>query len=186
MQTGVKPGSRPRRRPYRVWEVPHAKRPGRAVSRRCALGDRRGESETLFHLGLTCENRKDPSPDDLRRAREYHGQALALARAGGFDVEASYAYRHLAGHLQDSGDLDGALRYFEESLRLREQSGYAIYVPPALMAVGDVWKAKGDVARARAHYARALAEAERMGARRFRDGARAALAEFDSAPPQRP
>jgi len=157
-----------------------------ALQARRGAGDRRGESESLFHLGLTFENCKEPTAQDLQRAREYYEQALMLALAGGFQIEASYAQRHLAGQLQEQGDLDGALRGFEESLRLREASAYGIYVPPALLAVGDVWKAKGDLARAREFYARALAEAERLGAARFRDSARAALAELGNGERQRP
>jgi hypothetical protein len=58
-----------------------------------------------------------------RRARALHEEALAIAEAGGFDVEASYAVRNLAGHKQDAGDLDGALAGFERSLALREKAG---------------------------------------------------------------
>lgn len=151
-----------------------------ALAARRKLADRRGESESLFHLGLTFENRKQPTAEHLKRAREYYEQALAVAKAGGFEIEASYAERHLAGQRQDAGDLDGALRGFQESLRLREASGYRIYVPPALMAVADVWKAKRDLGKARESYARALAEAERIGSARFREQARAALAELDA------
>lgn len=152
-----------------------------ALATRRRLGDGRGESETLFHLGLTSENRKDATEADRQRAHTFYEQALAAANAGGFQVEASYAYRHLAGQRQDAGDLDGALRFFEESLRLREASGYAIYVAPALLTVGDVWKAKGEPAKARALYTRALAQAESLGAQRFVARAREALAALEPA-----
>jgi tetratricopeptide (TPR) repeat protein len=157
-----------------------------ALAARRAGGDRRGESETLFHLGLVSENRNDPSPEDLSRARARHEEALAIARAGGFEIEASYALRHLAGHKQEAGDLDGAVAGFEESLRLRERSGYAMYVPPALLALGDAWKQKGDLAKARSFYARALADADALGAERFRSAAREALAGLEASPPTRP
>lgn len=156
----------------------------KALASRRGSGDRRGESESLFHLGLASENRSAPSTDDLRRARQRYEEALAAAVAGGCAIEASYAHRHLAGLLQEQRDLDGALRGFEASLILREASGYAIYVPPALLALGDVWKAKGDRVQARQHYSRALDEAERMGAERFRAAARQALAELDEAAPR--
>jgi tetratricopeptide (TPR) repeat protein len=153
-----------------------------ALAARRSHGDRRGEAETLFHLGLVSENRNDPSPEDLRRARARHEEALSIARAGGFEIEASYALRHLAGHQQEAGDLDGAVAGFEESLRLRERSGYRIYVPPALLALGDAWKQKGDLSKARSLYERALADAEAIGAERFRSAARDALAGLDAAP----
>ena len=155
-----------------------------ALAARRSHGDRRGEAETLFHLGLVSENRNDPSPEDLRRARARHEEALSVARAGGFEIEASYALRHLAGHKQDAGDLDGALAGFEESLRLRERSGYRIYVPPALLALGDAWKQKGDLAKARSLFERALADAEAIGAERFRSAAREALAGLEASPPK--
>lgn len=154
-----------------------------ALAARRSHGDRRGEAETLFHLGLVSENRNDPSPEDLRRARARHEEALSVARAGGFEIEASYALRHLAGHKQDAGDLDGAVAGFEESLRLRERSGYRIYVPPALLALGDAWKQRGDLAKARSLFERALADAEAIGAERFRSAAREALAGLEASPP---
>jgi hypothetical protein len=146
-----------------------------ALDARRKLGDDRGVAESLFHVGLTYENKKNPSPDDLRRAVTNHEQALLIAGGKGFDVEASYAVRHLAGHRQDAGDLDGALAGFERSLMLRMRAGYQIYLAPALMAVGDVWKDKGDRAKAREYYRRAQAEADRLGARRFQETAREAL-----------
>jgi tetratricopeptide (TPR) repeat protein len=146
-----------------------------ALAARRAGNDGRAVAESLFHVALTWENKKDPTKEDLARARALHAQALAVAEAGGFDVEASYPVRHLAGHRQDAGDLDGALAGFERSLSLREKAGYAIYLAPSLMAVGDVWKAKGDAAKARGYYERAGAEADRIGAARFRTMADEAL-----------
>jgi tetratricopeptide (TPR) repeat protein len=147
-----------------------------ALAARRKLDDRRGIAESLFHLGLTLENKKDPSADELRRAVASHEEALSIAAAGGFDIEASYAVRHLAGHKQDAGQLDEALAGFERSLMLRTRAGYVIYLAPALMAVGDVWKAKGNTSKAREYYERALAEADRLGASRFQQAAKEALA----------
>ncbi len=146
-----------------------------ALEARRALADRRAVAESLFHVGLTWENKKDPSAEELRRARARHEEALAVAEAGGFDIEASYAVRHLAGHKQDAGDLDGALAGFQRSLALRTKAGYHIYLAPALLAVGDLWKAKGNAIEARGFYERALAEANRLKAPSFQDSAREAL-----------
>lgn len=147
----------------------------RALAARRDAVDRRRIAESLFHVGLTWENKKDPSAEELQRARASHEQALAIAEADGLDIEASYAERHLAGHRQDAGDLDGALAGFERSLALRAGAGYHIYLAPALLAVGDVWKDKRDAAKARGFYERALAEADRLGAARFQQSAREAL-----------
>jgi hypothetical protein len=146
-----------------------------ALAARRKLADDRGVAESLFHVGLTFENKKDPAPGDLRRAVANHEEALSIASGKGYDIEASYAVRHLAGHKQDAGDLDAALAGFERSLMLRLRAGYQIYLAPALMAIGDVWKDKGDVVRARDYYLRAQAEADRLGARRFQDSARESL-----------
>jgi tetratricopeptide (TPR) repeat protein len=158
-----------------------------ALEARRAFSDRRGMAESLFHVGLTWENKKDPSAEELRRARASHEEALNVAEAGGFDIEASYALRHLAGHKQDAGDLDGALAGFERSLALRTKAGYHIYLAPALLAVGDIWKAKGNAIKARAFYERALGEANRLKATSFQDSAREALRslERDPEPPKR-
>jgi tetratricopeptide (TPR) repeat protein len=147
-----------------------------ALAARRAANDRRAVAESLFHVALTWENKKDPSDADKARARALHEEALAIAEAGGFDVEASYAVRHLAGHKQDAGDLDGALAGFEKSLALREKAGYTIYLAPSLIAVGDVWKDKGDAKKAREYFERARAEADRIGAARFRTMADEAIA----------
>jgi tetratricopeptide (TPR) repeat protein len=139
-----------------------------ALASRRAANDRRAIAESLFHVGLTWENKKDPTDAEKARARALHEEALAIAEASGFDVEASYAVRHLAGHKQDAGDLDGALAGFERSLALREKAGYAIYIAPSLIAIGDVWKDKGNAAKAREYYDRARAAADAIGAARFR------------------
>jgi tetratricopeptide (TPR) repeat protein len=146
-----------------------------ALRARRSIDDRRGVAESLFHVGLTWENKKDPSADELQRARASHEEALAIAEAGGFDIEASYAVRHLAGHKQDAGDLDAALAGFERSLELRLWAGYHVYLVPALLAVGDVWNAKGNKTKAREYFERALAEANRLGATQFQETARKAL-----------
>ncbi len=147
-----------------------------ALDARRKLRDQRGVAESLFHMGLTFENKKDPSPEELRRAVASHEEALSIAEGGGFDIEASYAVRHLAGHKQDAGDLDAALAGFERSLMLRTRAGYHIYLAPALIAIGDVWKDKGNTNKAREFYGRALTEADRLDAQRFQDSAKEALA----------
>jgi tetratricopeptide (TPR) repeat protein len=153
-----------------------------ALRARRAAGDRRAIAESLFHVALTWENKKDPTPGELARSRALLQESLAIAEAGGFDVEASYAVRHLAGHRQDAGDLDGALAGFERSLALREKAGYTIYLAPSLLAIGDVWKDKKDPAKARLYFERARAEADRLGAARFQKMADEALKSLDTPP----
>lgn len=147
-----------------------------SLATRRRLKEQRGVAETLFHLGLTRENRVAPSADDLAIARKYYQEALGVAETGGFGLEASYAYRHLAGLRDEAGDLDGARRFFEKSLELREETGTVILVPPALIALADVLVKTGERARAAACYERAAHVAAEIGATRLEATARAALA----------
>jgi tetratricopeptide (TPR) repeat protein len=146
-----------------------------ALDTRRKSGDERGVAESLFHVGLTFEHKKDPSPEELRRAVASHEEALSIAEGHGFDVEASYALRHLAYHKKDAGNLDAALTGFERSFMLRIRAGYQINLAPSLISIGEVWQDKGDVDKAREYYLRAQGEADRLGAKRFQDRAREAL-----------
>lgn len=136
----------------------------------------RGVAETLFHLGLTRENRVSPTAEDLAAAKRYHEEALRVAEAGGFDLEASYAYRHLAGHRDDAGDLDGARAYFEKSLELRQKVRAVLLLPPAHIALADVLVKRGESERAAEHYERAATLAAEIGAVRHNEIAKAGLA----------
>jgi tetratricopeptide (TPR) repeat protein len=151
-----------------------------ALAIRRAAADQRAIAESLFHLGLTWENKKDATSAEKARARALYQEALGIAEKGGFDVEASYAVRHIAGQKQEAGDLDGAVAGFERSLALREKAGYRIYVAPALLALGDVWKDKGNLGKARWYLERARLEADRIQAARFRAMADEAITALDA------
>jgi tetratricopeptide (TPR) repeat protein len=151
-----------------------------ALATRRRLGDRRGVAESLFHLGLTYEHPKDPTPADTARAGELYRESLAVATAGGFDYEASYPVRHLAGQADDAGDLAAAIAGFERSLELRRRAGATIVVPPALTALADALIEAGDLRRARALYEEAIRLAREIGAPRFAEEATAALAKLDT------
>lgn len=153
----------------------------RALGIRRRLDDRRGVAETLFHLGLVHQNRTGATASDRDRALAIYGEALPIARDNGCAVEQSYLERHIAAELVERGDLDGALAGFERSLELREQAGYAIYVPPALLALGDVHRARGDSATALRYYREALAGAQSIAATRFIVNAHLAIAEVEAA-----
>ena len=101
------------------------------------------------------------------RARRATRKRSLSPRLAEFDIEASYAVRHLAGHKQDAGDLDGALAGFQRSLALRTKAGYHIYLAPALLAVGDLWKAERQRHRGARVLRAALAEANRLKAPSF-------------------
>jgi tetratricopeptide (TPR) repeat protein len=153
-----------------------------ALAIRRRLDDRRGVAETLFHLGLTYEHPEDPTPAQTARAGELYREALAVAVAGGFDYEASYAERHLAGQADDAGDLTAAIAGFERSLELRRRAGATIVVPPALTALADVLVEAGDRTRARELYEESLRIARELGATRFAEEPAAALAKLGATP----
>jgi tetratricopeptide (TPR) repeat protein len=50
----------------------------------------------------------------------------------------SYTWRHLAAIAQEDGNVAGARHGYAESLRLREETGFAIGLAPALAALADV------------------------------------------------
>lgn len=139
----------------------------RALATRRELGDGRGVAETLFHLGLTWEHPKDPTPADAARAVERYQEALAVATAGGFGYEASYAERHLAGQADDAGDVAAARAGFERSLALRREAGATLVLAPALTALADVLVKQGERERARELYEEALRVAREIDAPRF-------------------
>jgi tetratricopeptide (TPR) repeat protein len=151
-----------------------------ALAARRAAADPRATAESLFHVGLSWENKKDATAAEKAQALALYQEALAVAEKGGFDVEASYAVRHIAGQKQEAGDLDGAIAGFERSLALREKAGYRIYVAPALLALGDAWKDKGNLGKARWYLERARLEADRIGAARFRGMADEAITALDA------
>ncbi|WP_439654108.1 hypothetical protein [Streptacidiphilus melanogenes] len=50
----------------------------------------------------------------------------------------SYTWRHLAAIAQEDGNVAGARHGYAESLRLREETGFAVGLAPALAALADV------------------------------------------------
>lgn len=155
----------------------------KALEVRRRLEDRRGQAETLFHLGLTWEHPKDPTAEDYARARELYRESLALAYAGGFDYEASYGERHLAGQADEVGDLVGARAGFERSLALRRKAGATLVLSPAMTALADVLVKLGETERARHLYEEAVAVARSFGATRFQEEPEAALARMQEPAP---
>jgi tetratricopeptide (TPR) repeat protein len=139
----------------------------RALEIRRRIKDRRGIAETLFHLGLISQNRRNATENDRRRAQQFYLEALPIAREGGFKIEQSYLERHIAAEEEIKGNLDAALAGFEHSLALRQQAGYVIYLAPALLALGDVHEARGEKEKSVARYQEALDTARKIGSARY-------------------
>ncbi|MFP2927031.1 tetratricopeptide repeat protein [Pyxidicoccus sp. 3LG] len=95
--------------------------------------DPRVISEALFHLGLTHQFRGN-APE----AGEAYERSLSVARESRDALMQSYALRHLADLAEKRGDLDTALAWHRECLRLREQVGFRTGEVYALLAVARV------------------------------------------------
>ncbi|HEY7350115.1 MAG TPA: tetratricopeptide repeat protein [Ktedonobacterales bacterium] len=128
-----------------------------ALARREKLEDRRGIAESLFYIGLIHERWQQPG-----EAESYYTRALAIAQESGYQIEQSYALRHLAGLAQEAGDLEKTLTLFTESLTLREGAGYKILLPLSHIAVGDVLLAQQHLPQATTHYQVAYAIAQEL------------------------
>ena len=133
----------------------------KSLTLRRKVNDTRGVIESLFRVGLIHE-RKDESAQAIALYQE------ALRTAGEkFPLERSNVYRHLAYQKQGQGDFDTALRYFEQSLVLREEAGFLLTRAPALNSIGDLYRRMKNYERALEYNQRALEEAEKFGAPRF-------------------
>ena len=133
-----------------------------AFELRQQLVNTQGMSESLFHLGLTYQNKDNRTEGDRKEALKHFNEAQALAQAGGHKLEESYIVRHIAAEHQEDGNLDKALAGFERSLTLREQIGYKVYQPAALLAIGHVYRARQKLDQAMEYYQKAYNLAEQM------------------------
>jgi len=87
-----------------------------------------------FRRGLVAENLlQDPTAAGTAYRRAHAG-----AEQQHDDLLLSYTWRHLASIAQQDGNLAGARHGFAESLRLREQTGFAIGIAPALASLAEV------------------------------------------------
>jgi tetratricopeptide (TPR) repeat protein len=147
----------------------------RALKLREAAGDTRGVVESMFRVGLIHERK-----DESEQAVAIYQDAMRLA-GDAYPLERSNLARHLAYQRQAQGDLDSALKWFQESLQLRERAGFVLTRPSALTSIADVYRQKGDYDRALAYGRRALSEAERLDASRFVVGALISLGQTHGA-----
>ncbi|MEU1626006.1 hypothetical protein ABZ746_11915 [Streptomyces sp. NPDC020096] len=87
-----------------------------------------------FRRGLLSEN----LAGDPAGARLAYRRAHAAATAHGDRLLVSFTWRHLAGLALRDGELAEARYGFVESLRIREELGYLIGTPPALVSLAEV------------------------------------------------
>lgn len=99
------------------------------------LGDYSSARPLLdFRRGLIIENLKG----DPKTALAAYERAHIAAEINGDAHLLSYTTRHLGSLSQNAGDLDTARRYYAESLRYREETGFLIGIAPALVTLASV------------------------------------------------
>lgn len=147
----------------------------RALELRKDAADTAGVVESMFRVGLIHERK-----DESEQAVAMYEAAMRLA-GDAYPLERSNLARHLAYQRQAEEDLDLALKWFFESLRLRDRAGFVLTRPSALTSIADVYRLKGDHERALEYGTRAMVEAERLGATRFVVGALISLGQTHGA-----
>lgn len=125
--------------------------------------DARGRAESLFHVGLVHQVVRG----DGARSEPYFEESYRLAGEAGDDVLESYAVRHLGWTRQERGDVEGARKAFEASLRLRERAGFLPGVGAAALALAEFESEQGRPERARELLTHARQVFEQLGMARF-------------------
>lgn len=138
------------------------------------LGDVRGEAESCFWIGTYHQVVRDDSAAALPALE----RSYELAAQAGDKLILSYAIRHLGFAAMADERLDLARERLEESVRLRQELGFAPGVAAGLLALAELSAKSGDNERAETLLDQAGVVAEASDARRIRhwiDEARAEL-----------
>jgi tetratricopeptide (TPR) repeat protein len=146
----------------------------RALEGRKRAGDRRGESESLFYLGLTYEQAGEKAP-----ARERYEASLAISEKIQDASLQSFAHRHLGGLLEEEGRLDAAYEHIARSVALRREARFFSLLPFALIQQADfLAQHRGQRAQAIALLDEAIDVAEDSRSTRALSAARLSLAKL--------
>ena len=105
----------------------------RSLEIREEIEDVRGIAESLIYQGILYERTEQPA-----RANANYERAAQITHEHGFELEESYAVRHLAFIRQNDGDLEGAREYFERSLELRQKAGFRTGLALSHFSLGGV------------------------------------------------
>ena len=132
-----------------------------AMKIREEIGDTRRIANCLFHLGLVFERRG--TEENMNRAFEYYLRGHRIAQQGNHKLEQSHLARHLGYIYQYRGDLGKALLFFKESLALRKEIGFKIWVGSAYEPIAALYCQMNDVENALKHYNLACQFLEAVG-----------------------
>jgi tetratricopeptide (TPR) repeat protein len=133
----------------------------RAVELYERVGDRRGQAEALFWVGIVHQ----VVHDDSAAAHPSLERSYELAVEVDDKLTQSYAVRHLGFADLAAGNLDAGRERLEESVRLRRAIGFAPGVAAGLLALAEVAGEEGDREQAATLLDEAHAIAEESGAR---------------------
>ncbi|GAA5182571.1 hypothetical protein GCM10023322_19860 [Rugosimonospora acidiphila] len=124
------------------------------------LGDVRGEAESWFWVGIFHQVVRDDNATALPALE----RSYQLAEQADDRLTRSYAVRHLGFAAQADGDRDLARDRLTESVRLRQEIGFAPGVAAGLLALAELAAESGDVPGARTLLAQADVVAQASGA----------------------
>ncbi|MCP4538018.1 MAG: tetratricopeptide repeat protein [Chloroflexi bacterium] len=136
----------------------------RALALRKEINDQKGIVKSLFDIGVTHQNKKDHTDEDIERAFEYFEKAYTLAEQGDFRKEKAHVARHLAyiySHHKRKPDI--ALAYHQEFLSVNKELGFKLYLAPAHTMVGFSYYELQNLDKALEHFKAAQAVAEETG-----------------------
>jgi hypothetical protein len=146
----------------------------RAAGLYSKLGDVRGEADAQFWIGCFHQVVRDDAAAGLPALE----RSYELATQAGDKLIQSYAVRHLGFEAMATDRLDLARERLEESVRLRQELGFAAGVAAGLLALAELAATAGDLGQARILLDRATVVADASnagGIRRWIDAARAEL-----------
>jgi hypothetical protein len=106
----------------------------RAVALRDRAPDRARQARAAFYAGLIADNLRG----DAVAGREFFEQARLAGEDAGDDLIVSYALRHLAFGLAQSGDVAQAKLMNERSMELRQQVGCVPHVLAQQLALAEL------------------------------------------------
>jgi tetratricopeptide (TPR) repeat protein len=124
------------------------------------LGDRRGLSGTLSHMGAVALDRGDATA-----ARGFAEEGVAAARELGDPVVLSWSLFRLAQAVELQGEYPAAKSLYEESITTAEQVPDPHTIALCLGGIGNLARGQEDLETARSHYEAALAIVQQLGDR---------------------
>lgn len=120
------------------------------------LNDPCGMAESLFYHGLLYQHFKA----DHETAYGYFHRARTLIEYKDYPIELAEILRHTGYVYQQRGDLIAAHACHEQAVAYLNHSGFRVYLPLALYALGMVLMEQGRLDEAGPHFEHALAVAE--------------------------